>query len=118
MKGLHIVLAIILVALYNAAEKCTDIFTPSKASECNSLKVDDGFYKCCYIYTKISIAEVSRESKSCTEINKTTYDNIKDFVTKSKEAMEKTGSKVSSFDVDCSSKYLYISLLSLMVLLI
>ena len=118
MKGLHIVLAIILVALYNAAEKCTDIFTPSKASECNSLKVDDGFYKCCYVYTKISIAEVSRESKSCTEIDKTNYDNIKDFVKKSKEEMEKTGAKVSSFDIDCSSKYLYISLLLLMVLLI
>ena len=34
------------------------------------------------------------------------------------EEMEKTGAKVSSFDIDCSSKYLYISLLSLMVLLI
>ena len=77
MKGLHIVLAIILVALYNAAEKCTDIFTPSKASECNSLKVDDGFYKCCYVYAKVTIAGVSGETKSCTEINKTTYDNIK-----------------------------------------
>ena len=118
MKGLHIVLAIILVALYNAAEKCTDIFTPSKASECNSLKVDDGFYKCCYMHSKISIGEVLHEAKICTEINKTSYDNIKDFVAEYKKEIEKTGSKVSSFDVDCSSKYLYISLLSLMVLLI
>ena len=45
-----------------------------------NLKIDKGKYKCCYIHSKVTIDGVTTEAKSFSQINKTSYDDNKDFV--------------------------------------
>lgn len=117
MKALYALLIILLLSLYKA-ETCTASTKPSKASECNSRTLETNQYKCCYLYVKATFMSVTSEDKKCLPVTQAEYDNIKEVINKSKEMAEKTGVKVDKIDIDCSSSYLYISLLALIIFLL
>ena len=118
MKALYALLIILLLSLYKAETTCTDTTKPSKASECNSRTVETNQYKCCYLYVKVTAMSITSEDKKCLPVTQAEYDNIKEVISKSKEIAEKTGVKVDKIDIDCSSSYLYISLLALIIFLL
>ena len=119
MKTLHALLIILLVSLYKANEKCNSTVKPSQASDCNNReKNTDSDYRCCYIYQKYTIMGSIVEGKSCSGVTKTEFDNIKDVIKSLKDGIEKMGGKFDTFDIDCSSGYLYISLLSFVLFLL
>ncbi len=117
MKALYALLIILLLSLYKA-ETCTASTKPSKASECNSRTLETNQYRCCYLYMKATVMSVTSENKKCLPVTQAEYDNIKEVISKSKEMAEKTGVKVDKIDIDCSSSYLYISLLALIIFLL
>ena len=117
MKALYALLIILLLSLYKA-ETCLSTTKPSKASECNSRTLETNQYKCCYLYVKVTAMSITSENKQCVPVTQPEYDNIKEVISKTKEITEKTGVKVDKIDIDCSSSYLYISLLALIIFLL
>ena len=117
MKALYALLIILLLSLYKA-ETCTDTTKPSKASECNSRTLETNQYRCCYLYMKATFMSVTSENKQCVPVTQAEYDNIKEVINKTKEISEKTGVKIDKINIDCSSSYLYISLLALIIFLL
>ena len=117
MKALYALLIILLLSLYKA-ETCTDTTKPSKASECNSRTIETNQYRCCYLYVKATFMSITSEDKKCLPVTQAEYDNIKQVITTTKEMAEKTGVKIDKIDIDCSSSYLYISLLALIIFLL
>ena len=117
MKIFHALLITLIVSVYNAVDKCSGV-TAGKAGDCQNLEIDSAHYKCCYAHTKFTLMGQTQEKKECQQITKTEYDNIKDEIKKAKEEIEKMGGKVDTFDIDCNSNYLYISLLSLIIFLL
>ena len=117
MKALYALLIILLLSLYKA-ETCLSTTKPSKASECNSRTIETNQYKCCYLYVKVTAMSITSEDKKCLPVTQAEYDNIKQVITTTKEMAEKTGVKIDKIDIDCSSSYLYISLLALIIFLL
>ena len=117
MKALYALLIILLLSLYKA-ETCLATTKPSKASECNSRTLETNQYKCCYLYMKATVMSITSENQKCLPVTQTEYLNIKQVITTTKEMAEKTGVKIDKIDIDCSSSYLYISLLALIIFLL
>ena len=117
MKALTSLLIMILLALYKA-ENCKDS-TPNEPSDChNRGKSIEDQYRCCYVYQKYTLMGNYIDTKSCAPLTKTEFENIKEVIKSLKEGIEKMGGKFDTFDIKCSSNYLYISLLSLMIFLL
>ena len=118
MKALYALLIILLLSLYKAETTCTDTTKPSKASECNSRTLETNQYRCCFLYMKATVMSITSENQKCLPVTQTEYLNIKQVITTTKEMAEKTGVKIDKIDIDCSSSYLYISLLALIIFLL
>jgi hypothetical protein len=117
MKVLYALLIILLVSIYKA-EKCKGS-EPNQAIDCHYReKSVENQYKCCYIYQKYFLLGTLEISKSCTPVTLDEFNNIKDLIKTLKEGIEKMGGIFDTLVFDCSSNYLYISLLSLMIILL
>ena len=117
MKTLYALLILLLLSIYKA-EDCDTTKTVEKDTDCTGLNPGPNSYRCCYSYLKGTINGQDTEKKQCLPISKTDYDGIKDFVKKGKETSEAAGNKISKYEINCSSNYLYISLLSLVLILL
>ena len=115
MKLVALLLLLLVSQIYT--DECTNKYNPSGESDCTSLKVSEGYFKCCYVYTKGSVLGVNQESKECEHINQAQYDNIETIVDTQIKAIEAMGGKVDKFSIECSSKYLVLSIFSLLFLL-
>ena len=113
MKALLIVLFISLASLCASLDKtiyCGEyIYNPTK-EQCHNTPLKNTTYKCCYEFYKIS----SLTYPSCVPITQEEFKNFKDFFEKRK----KMSSGNSDFSLDCSSEYITLSILSLILLLL
>ena len=116
MKALYTLLILLLLSIYKA-EECSNK-EATKDTDCTGLNPGAGYYRCCYSYVKGTIGGKDTEQKQCLPIVKKDWDSIKDFVKKGKETSEAAGNKISKYEINCSSNYLYISLLSLVLILL
>ena len=83
----------------------------SSVEDCQSKTLGTGQYKCCF-----GEGEWDGGSGSgCIPLTKDEYDNIDDYIDK---AEENAGLDDYELDIDCSSNYLLISLLSLILLIL
>ena len=118
MRVLQALLILLLVTLYKS-EDCTLGTRPSKPSDCHGREFDKMFYKCCYLHTNIKYKDgTNYESISCQTLVEYNYKHIDNFVKLQKELYEIGGNKVELYDINCSSSYLYSSLLLLILLLL
>ena len=106
-KALYLLFAILLLAKLNSADKCFD--DESKLS-CDKRELD-GFYRCCKMEFKFE----GTKSEDCIPVTKDQYKKIKDFI---KEYKNKAETEVEDVEIDCSSNYMIISLLTLISLLL
>ena len=116
MKELYTLLIIILVSIYKA-ENCT-ASEPTQANDCHKREQDTGDFRCCYAVEKYTFMGNYVDKKSCTSLSKDEFDNVKLLIKSLKQGIEKMGGKFEIYEIDCSSNYLYISLLSLMIILL
>ena len=105
---LFLTFAILLVLQFNfVTNDCEG--SASKVEDCQSKTLGTGQYKCC-------LYEVEYDGGSgsgCVGVTKEEYDNIDDYIDKAEENSEYADPDI---DIDCSSNYLLISLLSLILL--
>ena len=117
MKILNGLLIILLVSIYKA-KNCTATL-PTQASDChNSEKTIENQYRCCYVYQKYFFMGTLKKGYSCHPLTKIEFENIKEVIKSFKEGVEKMGGIYETLDIQCTSNYLYISLLSLMIFLL
>ena len=108
--------AILLVTQLNFVknQRCGDKNDPSGVDDCKNLALDTGDVKCCYWE-----AEWDGGSDSvCSGITQEQYDNIDDYIDSEEEDSEKDGYSDFELSIDCSSNYLVISLLYLLLLIL
>jgi len=115
MKLVALLLLLLVSQIYT--DECTNKQNPSGESDCTSLKVSEGYFKCCYVYSKGTIMGMSSESKECLHIDQAIYDNIETYVDTVIKTSEAMGGKVDKYSIECSSKYLVLSIFSLLFLL-
>ena len=114
MKTLHLLLVALLISLYyceneegegsNNENYCEDLGTPSKAKDCHNRKLDpntDEKY-CCFL-------DFGDGESECEGYTQRDYNKVDEYI----DAAEKANEKLS---IDCSSNYIIISLLSLILL--
>ena len=87
---------------------CVAVSNPTEKKNCNDAEVPSGYHKCCYAVAK----KGSEEQKACMPVKKEEYDDISKYIDNTKKAQS-----LDKLDVDCSSKYLVISILSLLLFL-
>jgi hypothetical protein len=117
MKLLYVLLISLLVSLCKA-DNCTEFESPKNPSDCHSLNISKGYIKCCYsksfYYYK---GELTNET-ACQHLNQEDYDTIPKRIKTKKAKIELFGGIIEQEILDCKSKYLYSSLLLLMILLL
>ena len=120
MKFLFVLLIIHLVSLYKAQSVlyCQNMPNPVRGKDCYYLTISTGDYKCCFIKMKFFINGDFVNQTACSPIDRHYYDNLDKMAKTQKAAIKKMGGIIESFDIDCSSNYLYIPLLSLMLFLL
>ena len=87
---------------------CIAVSNPTEKKNCNEAEVPSGYHKCCYTVAK----KGSEEQKACIPVKKEEYDDISKYIDNTK----KSGG-LDKLDVDCASKYLVISIISLLLFL-
>ena len=120
MKLIHVLLILLLAYLYNA-DACSERTDPTKASDCHGLDVnkDLGYIKCCYYNKRYFLnGNLAANSTQCIPKTQEEYDDLYKEEKSLRGQINALGGVIDSLVVDCSSNYLYISLLSLMVFLI
>lgn len=112
MRTLYLILVALLVSQISS-RTCVDITAaaPTKASECNDATDKTSFYRCCYMYVK---DKAGTEVKMCVPIDEATYKEIGKTIDEKKKAY----SDLDKFEFDCNSKYVALSILSLILLLL
>ena len=120
MKALYLSLALILLS-YVYSGDCNREFYASEAKECHSSSFNTTkYYRCCFLNSKHKekANEEEKENKLCLPLPKSDYDDIDAIIKKLKEPVEKEGGVFTKFSIDCSSNYIVISILSLILLLL
>ena len=113
MKAIYALLIFLLVSRYKA-EKCKGS-TPTIPSDCYNREKNAGDVRCCYVYEKYTFIGSFVDQKSCFSLSQDEFDNINLMIKSLKQGVEKMGGKFEAYDIDCSSNYLYISLLLLII---
>ena len=107
---LFLTFAILLVLQFNfVTNDCGG--SGSKVEDCQSKTLGTGEYKCCFWEGEWD----GGSGSGCGPLTKDQYDNIDDYIDKEEE---NAGLDDYELDIDCSSNYLLISLLSLILLIL
>ena len=116
MKALHALLILVAISVYKADE-CSSA-KPTKAKDCYHIPVLEDYHKCCFYKRNYFIQGQKTNVTYCHHTTKEEYDNLPNIVKSQKNFIKSNGGVLNDFEWDCSSNYLYISLLSLIVLFI
>ena len=82
----------------------------TSAKDCKNLNVTDGYAHCCYLDAKSDEGSI----KICTELLESEYKDIEKYIKDAEKEAELVHGKINK--LDCSSYYIKITLLSLMIL--
>ena len=119
-ETLYLLIGILLLS-QTIQEKC-DIEDDSinSVSDCEKrdLDADKNEYRCCFYEQEITLGGQTQKSKGCTALTKAEFDDIDDYIDKGEERAKAHNIEIEDFDIDCSSIYITISLLSLIILFI
>ena len=111
MKGLFVVLLIASLSMtLERTLNCSEVVTPSAKSACHESRLDPGIYKCCFEnYTVLSATH-----PTCVKITQSQFKDFNNFM----EERKKKINNYKNYVLDCSSEYITISILSLILLLL
>ena len=90
----------------------------SKVKDCEGLSVGSSYYKCCLLESEGKINGEKKKEKVCEPVTEDNYKNIKDFIKTRKKLAEGLGAKDVKLSIDCRSNYIFISIVSLISLLL
>ena len=106
---MFIILVAILFSQYECAAENECSGTGINKKDCNNRSLRASDFRCCYYYYKIA----GREYKECVPISKVEYDDFNTFL----KFYEKVRKAADAFSFDCTSNYIIVSMLWLVLLL-
>ena len=96
---------------HDTESECDQKDSASKATDCNKLKVCDGYQYCCYMHSTSNRGTY----KGCTELTKEEYNDIKKYISELEEESKDSNGKIK--EIDCNSARLGVGLLILLLIL-
>ena len=131
MKVIYCLLIIILASLYKAVDDelpkyCSQWngpFAPNETNQCynlwiNSSRILDYYYKCCYETKRYYFKGSYTNETRCVPLTREEYDTIPLRVKSGINYYKSMGGIPDRYELNCSSNYLYLSLLSLIIFLL
>ena len=129
MKVMYSLLIIILASSYKAIDEkpkycsqCAGDDAPHEPSDCFNLWINESrtteYYKCCYETRQYYYKGEYYNSTRCVNLEKVEYDTLIPRVKSGVDYYKALGSVIDKYEFNCSSNYLYISLLSLIIFLL
>ena len=123
MKTLYAILFVIYISYCNSII-CGDendenykTYSFNSVNDCKQLELDTGDYICCFFEVTVSLDGRKESGKTCDSLTKAQYDELDEYIDYVEETYEKGyGLDDVDIDVDCTSKYIIIPLLSLIML--
>ena len=109
MKAIYFFLFALFI--YLCSSKDCEKINPTSAKDCNGGEIGKDYYKCCYEIVKL---KGENEIKVCKALTKEQCDDIKKY----KEIIKNTTEGLENIDVVCNSKYLVLSVISLLLFLL
>ena len=117
MKAFYFVLALTLLAMTYSRD--CDEGQAEKAKDCNEANFDKTqYHRCCFVDSKGTKDGQDINLKICKPISKADFDKIKETVEKLEKQMEDENYKSVKVKIDCSSNYIVLSTLSLILFLL
>ena len=120
MKVLHYLLFAILASQYLSQRFCTDV-NPKRAEDChNALKESEGlkFPYCCFATYQFTLQGRLYDENVCAPATKAMFNKFSKLYDIAKKSAEELNINDLSLDVNCNSKYLVISILSMLLFLL
>ena len=124
MKALHALLIVLLISLYNAVvnEPCDPdgktTTAPNELKDCKDRTLPTGYARCCYHYEKYFSGGKFTDRKYCRAFKQTEFEKFVSIYKSRKGDITSNGGSIDTLEWNCSSNYIYISLLSLMIFLL
>ena len=116
MKALYLLLVLTLISAFYSRE-CEGL--AQKASECNQADFNTTiFYRCCFIEAEMSMAGSEITVRACSPVTKIMFDNVTALIEEATKEMKKQIPADFKVRVDCTSNYINISILFLILLLL
>ena len=117
MKLLSAALIILLISLCKA-DNCTELGTPISPTDCHNRNFAEKYVKCCYFKEFYYLGGKLTNETYCNHLKQEDYDTLIPRFKTQKAYIEKFGGIIDVLQLDCNSKYIYASLLILMILLL
>ena len=116
MKALYALLAILLISHYKS-EKCNSQTIPSKVKDCLDRDLEKGGYKCCMMNIEIKEGVEGNNKTYCVSLKKSEYEDIVKYM---KDVVNNNGGNETIKDakINCGSSYIFVSILSLILLFV
>ena len=114
MKTLYALLIILLVSLCKS-EACQG--DAKDAADCHGRDKGEG-EKCCYHNEKYYLSGIMHEEKTCNLMKKDEFEKFVSIYKSKKSGITSNGGSIDTLEWNCSSNYIYISILSLIILLL
>ena len=116
MKALYALLVILLISHYKS-EKCNSQTIPSKVKDCLDRDLEKGGYKCCMMNIEIKEGVEGNNKTYCVSLEKSDYEDLVKYM---KEVVRNNeGNKtIKDAKINCGSSYIFVSILSLILLFV
>ena len=118
MNVLYALLIILLISLCETAEPCTDGVDAADAASCHNRDKPEEGGRCCYHNEQYYSSGTMHVEKKCHPMKKNDFEKFVSIYKSKKNGITALGGSIDTLEWNCSSNYLYISLLSLMVLIL
>ena len=116
MKVISFLILCSLIIYINTEETCNEkIGTSSK--DCKDTAVEESGDHCCFMKASLEMAGQKGEISGCYEITQAEYDKIDEKIDNMEKEAKNQGGK-ASFDIDCKSSYIVLSLFSLLLFIL
>ena len=117
MKTLSIITFFFLIS-QNMGERCDDNQNAKSISDCKDLELTPGDAACCFVDEKYTMFGEDQIVKKCIGATKEQSENITLFKEEERKSIESEGfdGRVKYINITCENNYIYISLLSLMII--
>ena len=117
MKALYALLIILLISHYKS-EKCNSQTIPSKVKDCLDRDLEKGGYKCCMMNIEIKEGVEGNNKTYCVSLEKSDYENKVDFMNKEFKKYGLNVTTIKDAKINCGSSYIFVSILSLILLFV
>ena len=119
MKPLIIIIFFFLIS-QNVCERCDDKQNAKSFSDCKGLELISGYAACCFADEKYTMFDGEHIVKKCVGATKEQSENITLLKEEERKDIEDEGfdGRVEYINITCENNYLFISLLSLIIILL